>query len=367
MTGSNDMHTCPKCGQPLRPTALFCPDCGTAVLSSVSNALQISIEQMLATMKPGQAEVLRRCAIPRWFDDEILSVLRERNNDAQNQKILDQLKTYSFVRELGDGRYSYSEDVRNYLLDDWRKRPDDLRPIQKRLYNYFDARMGSTNLENRASWKREVVTYDLLLASTTAVKDQQNTNEDNMWIMTRSTVDARVDRALLKFRAAFEEAFNAHRMAEAEALLVAAEEQVNILAPRIRSWLLYYRGKMNFANLKLDQAQFRELEAFSKFGSDLDEATKFVLDKGRRNVEILKQGQNKPVSVEKQVAIIYCGTKGLLRNVPVEKVKAFEEDFFALLENSHKDVLDNLRNGVINDSITDVLEKVAKDLSSRYA
>jgi F-type H+-transporting ATPase subunit alpha len=119
--------------------------------------------------------------------------------------------------------------------------------------------------------------------------------------------------------------------------------------------------------LKLDQAQFRELEAFSKFGSDLDEATKFVLDKGRRNVEILKQGQNKPVSVEKQVAIIYCGTKGLLRNVPVDKVKAFEEDFFALLENSHKDVLDNLRNGVINDSITDVLEKVAKDLSSRYA
>jgi F-type H+-transporting ATPase subunit alpha len=119
--------------------------------------------------------------------------------------------------------------------------------------------------------------------------------------------------------------------------------------------------------LKLDQAQFRELEAFSKFGSDLDEATKFVLDKGRRNVEILKQGQNKPVSVEKQVAIIYCGTKGLLRNVPVDKVKAFEEDFFALLETSHKDVLDNLRNGVINDSITDVIEKVAKDLSARYA
>jgi F-type H+/Na+-transporting ATPase subunit alpha len=119
--------------------------------------------------------------------------------------------------------------------------------------------------------------------------------------------------------------------------------------------------------LKLDQAQFRELEAFSKFGSDLDEATKFVLDKGRRNVEILKQGQNKPVSVEKQVAIIYCGTKGLLRNVPVDKVKAFEEDFFALLETSHKDVLDNLRNGVINDAITDVIEKVAKDLSARYA
>jgi F-type H+-transporting ATPase subunit alpha len=71
--------------------------------------------------------------------------------------------------------------------------------------------------------------------------------------------------------------------------------------------------------LKLDQAQFRELEAFAKFGSDLDEATKFVLDKGRRNVEILKQGQNQTYVCRKQVAIIYCGTKGLSRNVPVER------------------------------------------------
>jgi F-type H+-transporting ATPase subunit alpha len=118
--------------------------------------------------------------------------------------------------------------------------------------------------------------------------------------------------------------------------------------------------------LKLDQAQFRELEAFAKFGSDLDEATKFVLDKGRRNVEILKQGQNQPMSVDKQVAIIYLGTKGLLSRVPVDKVKKFEEDFHAYLSQNHKDVLTALGNGNIDDSITAVLEKVAKDLSAQY-
>lgn len=118
--------------------------------------------------------------------------------------------------------------------------------------------------------------------------------------------------------------------------------------------------------LKLDQAQFRELEAFAKFGSDLDDATKFVLDKGRRNVEILKQGQNQPMSVDKQVAILYCGTKGLLSKVPVESVKKFEETFLAYLEKNHKDVLDALGKGNIDDNITGTLEKVAKDLSAGY-
>jgi F-type H+-transporting ATPase subunit alpha len=118
--------------------------------------------------------------------------------------------------------------------------------------------------------------------------------------------------------------------------------------------------------LKLDQAQFRELEAFSKFGSDLDESTKFVLDKGRRNVEILKQGQNQPMSVDKQVAIIYVGTKGLLSRVPVESVKKFEEDFLAYLSTNHKNVLDALGAGKIDDEITAVLEKVAKEMSARY-
>jgi F-type H+-transporting ATPase subunit alpha len=118
--------------------------------------------------------------------------------------------------------------------------------------------------------------------------------------------------------------------------------------------------------LKLDQAQYRELEAFAKFGSDLDESTKFVLEKGKRNVEILKQGQNSPLSVEKQVAIIYCGTKGLLSRVPVDKIKSFEEDFLKTLEVSHADVLTAIRNGNIGDEVTAVLETVAKDLSARY-
>jgi F-type H+-transporting ATPase subunit alpha len=118
--------------------------------------------------------------------------------------------------------------------------------------------------------------------------------------------------------------------------------------------------------LKLDQAQFRELEAFAKFGSDLDDATKFVIEKGRRNVEILKQGQNAPLSVEKQIAIIYLGTKGLVAKVPVDKMKAFEEEFLTYMDLKHRDVLDALRAGQFSDELTNVLEKVAKDLTSKY-
>ncbi len=118
--------------------------------------------------------------------------------------------------------------------------------------------------------------------------------------------------------------------------------------------------------LKLDQAQFRELEAFSKFGSDLDAATKAVLDKGVRNVEILKQGQFAPVTVEKQVAIIYAGSKGLLRNVPVNKVKEFEAEYLQQLEQRHPDVLKALKEGKFDDSLTSVLEKVAKELADKY-
>jgi F-type H+-transporting ATPase subunit alpha len=118
--------------------------------------------------------------------------------------------------------------------------------------------------------------------------------------------------------------------------------------------------------LKLDQAQYRELEAFSKFGSDLDAATKSVLDKGSRNVEILKQAQFSPFRVEQQIAIIYCGTKGLLRDVPVNKVKEFEADFLAFLEAKHKDVLNQLKAGKFSDELTDVLENAAKELSNKY-
>ena len=118
--------------------------------------------------------------------------------------------------------------------------------------------------------------------------------------------------------------------------------------------------------LKLDQAQYRELEAFSKFGSDLDAATKNVLDKGARNVEILKQGQYSPVTVEKQVAIIYLGTKGLMRNVPVNKVREFESEYTSQLELRHPEVLAALKAGKFDDSLTSVLEKVAKELAGKY-
>ena len=119
--------------------------------------------------------------------------------------------------------------------------------------------------------------------------------------------------------------------------------------------------------LKLDQAQYRELEAFSKFGSDLDAATKSVLDKGARNTEILKQGQFSPMRVEEQIAIIYLGTKNLLRNVPVSKVSEFEKEFLDAMERRHKPTLDALKAGQFNDEITKTLESVAQDLLAKYS
>ena len=118
--------------------------------------------------------------------------------------------------------------------------------------------------------------------------------------------------------------------------------------------------------LKVDQAQYRELEAFSKFGSDLDASTLAILNKGAKNVEILKQGQFAPVPIEKQIAIIYCGTMGLLKDVPINKVKNFEIDFIELLELKHRDTLDSLREGILNDDITKILENVASDLVIKY-
>jgi F-type H+-transporting ATPase subunit alpha len=118
--------------------------------------------------------------------------------------------------------------------------------------------------------------------------------------------------------------------------------------------------------LKLDQAQFRELEAFAKFGSDLDAVTLNVIEKGKRNVEILKQNLNDPYTVENQTAIIYAGSKNLLRNVPVVKVKEFEKDYLEYLNNKHRDTLDALKAGKLTDEITDVLEAAAKEISAKY-
>jgi F-type H+-transporting ATPase subunit alpha len=118
--------------------------------------------------------------------------------------------------------------------------------------------------------------------------------------------------------------------------------------------------------LKLDQAQYRELEAFAKFGSDLDAATKSVLEKGSRNVEILKQGQYSPLRVEQQTAIIYLGTKGALNSVPVNKVRQFEAEYLEILEHKHKELLNQLAAGKIDDSITSQLEEIGKTLAANY-
>lgn len=118
--------------------------------------------------------------------------------------------------------------------------------------------------------------------------------------------------------------------------------------------------------LKLDQALYREMEAFSKFGGDLDAATKNVLDKGARNVEILKQGQYEPMSVEKQVAIIYLGTQGLLSAVPVRKVKEFEEHLLLEMENKMPEVLAEFKQGVLNDASINKMVDLAKGLMGQY-
>ncbi|MGC4023368.1 MAG: F0F1 ATP synthase subunit alpha [Cyclobacteriaceae bacterium] len=118
--------------------------------------------------------------------------------------------------------------------------------------------------------------------------------------------------------------------------------------------------------LKLDQAQFRELEAFAKFGSDLDAATKLTIERGRRNTEVLKQPQYAPVPVEEQVAMILASTRGYIDHVPVSKVKEFEKEFISLLRAQNRQVLDNFRVGKFEDADADVVKKVATELASKY-
>jgi F-type H+-transporting ATPase subunit alpha len=118
--------------------------------------------------------------------------------------------------------------------------------------------------------------------------------------------------------------------------------------------------------LKLDQAQFRELEAFAKFGSDLDAATKLTIDRGRKNQEILKQDQYAPVPVEEQVAIITASTRGYMDKVPVNRVREFEKEFIDLMRATHRNVLDNLRVGKFEDADVDIIKKTAIDLASKY-
>jgi F-type H+-transporting ATPase subunit alpha len=118
--------------------------------------------------------------------------------------------------------------------------------------------------------------------------------------------------------------------------------------------------------LKLNQAQFRELEAFAKFGSDLDAATKLTIERGRRNLEMLKQPNGSPQRVEDQIAMIYVSTNGLIDTVAVSKVREFEKDFVTVMHATQKSTMDALKAGKFDDSLTDVLKKVAKEVAVKY-
>ena len=120
--------------------------------------------------------------------------------------------------------------------------------------------------------------------------------------------------------------------------------------------------------LKMDQAQFRELEAFTKFGGDMDPVTAMTIDKGQKNTRLLVQALHEPMSVEKQVAVLYCGTNGLLASVPIDKVQEFQKEFLMVLELSHQaDVLDMLKKGIINDDVAGIITKVAGEVAKRLA
>ena len=120
--------------------------------------------------------------------------------------------------------------------------------------------------------------------------------------------------------------------------------------------------------LKIDQAQYRELEAFAKFSSDMDAVTAMTIDRGRKNNQLLIQSQYSPMPVAEQVAILYCGTKGLLRKVPLEKVRDFQKDFLQIMRTKHaEDVLGELLKGNLGEEVTEIIEKVAADVAGQYA
>ena len=119
--------------------------------------------------------------------------------------------------------------------------------------------------------------------------------------------------------------------------------------------------------LKIDMAQYRELEAFSKFSSDMDAVTAMTLDRGRKNNQLLIQPQYSPMPVGEQIAILYCGTHGLMHDVPVDKVRECQDAFLDKLRTSHKeDVIDVLSSGVINDEVTGIVEAVMADIAGQY-
>jgi F-type H+-transporting ATPase subunit alpha len=118
--------------------------------------------------------------------------------------------------------------------------------------------------------------------------------------------------------------------------------------------------------LKIDQAQYRELEAFSKFSSDMDAVTAMTLDRGRKNNQLLIQPQYSPMPVGEQIAILYCGTHGLMADVPVDKVRECQDTFLDKMRSAHSDVIDTLGSGKIDDNVTSIIETTMADIAGTY-
>ena len=131
-------------------------------------------------------------------------------------------------------------------------------------------------------------------------------------------------------------------------------------------WVLTKPMKKIAGSLKLDQAAFKELEAFSKFGSDLDAATQLIIDRGKVNQEILKQAQYSPLRVEEQCAVIYSSTKGFFDGVELTKVSSLEEEFLQYINTNCKNVLDELSKGILNDKSLKIIEDSAKKIAANY-
>lgn len=228
----------------------------TARSKSGDELLVYSVEQVLAGVGPRQAEVLRRMAVPRWVDASVMRVLREK--DDGNERVLDKLRDYSFVRDLGDGRIAYHDEVRNTLLEEWRReQPDELERIHRRLYQHFSQRTTPPGYAGRAM----PLMPDSMMLSVVPVTAQSD-------LLRREAIYHLLwldqDRGLDELRRNFDYLAEVHRIAEAEQLLQTAGETA--LNHRGRRWVQYLRARVLQASLSLDAAA-EQLEALRARGA----------------------------------------------------------------------------------------------------
>ncbi len=228
---------------------------GAARSKSGDELLVFTVEQVLASVGPKQADVLRKAAVPRWVDASVLRVLRE--SDSGNERVLELLRAYSFVRELGDGRLAYHDEVRRALLEEWRReRPAELQQLHRRLYQYFSQRTTPPGSAGRAM----PLMPDSNLLSVVPMSGHAD-------LLRREAIYHLLhldqEQGLRELRSNFEYLEDAHRLAEAELLLQMASETP--LGPRERRWVHYLRARALMGALSLDAAA-EQLEALRARG-----------------------------------------------------------------------------------------------------